>query len=351
MSHLLFKEAVRLPGPRSVGLRAFFGTIPLQKAFQEIESRMISSLSTAARPNGALQSTPVELLRAYEAGQRSEARDSDSPCEESPLELLSFQGFPVAVLSGGGGGSGQRLAETASTCMTERDLFGARSSSCFGTTATTGQSSLVEAVEVDLEAGGEPLQVEAVEVDLEAGLPGPSQVEAVEVDVEAGGEPLQDPTGLSDAETEEEEPGEAQSGLPPGLTLTAPPEEFMLPPLASPASSTAPDSQPVWMTRGLPEGPSPLLLEALELARLPYTPELIEYSRHLGMDPIADSDLLWIAVEALKAPLPFDWTVHFDASGKAFYYHAATGATSWTHPMEYLFRHTYRNMLKEAGRL
>ncbi|CAE7800292.1 CEP164, partial [Symbiodinium sp. CCMP2456] len=74
----------------------------------------------------------------------------------------------------------------------------------------------------------------------------------------------------------------------------------------------------------------------------------LRYGRHLGIDPIAHSDLLWIAVEALKAPLPFDWTVHFDPSGKAFYYHATTGVSSWTHPMEYLFRHTYKNMLNEV---
>jgi hypothetical protein len=28
------------------------------------------------------------------------------------------------------------------------------------------------------------------------------------------------------------------------------------------------------------------------------------------MDPVADHDLLWIAQEALNAPLPSEWTEH-----------------------------------------
>jgi hypothetical protein len=35
--------------------------------------------------------------------------------------------------------------------------------------------------------------------------------------------------------------------------------------------------------------------------------ELAEYARYLGMNPEKDKDLLWIAEESLKAPLPKDW--------------------------------------------
>jgi len=50
----------------------------------------------------------------------------------------------------------------------------------------------------------------------------------------------------------------------------------------------------------------------------PSGPELIAYARYLGIDPVADHDLLWIAVEALEAPLPSDWTEHFDGSDRVF---------------------------------
>jgi len=35
--------------------------------------------------------------------------------------------------------------------------------------------------------------------------------------------------------------------------------------------------------------------------------EINEYGVFLGMDPIKDKDLLWIAKEGLKAPLPENW--------------------------------------------
>lgn len=35
--------------------------------------------------------------------------------------------------------------------------------------------------------------------------------------------------------------------------------------------------------------------------------QIVEYARWLGMDVDADRDLLYIAREGLKAPLPGDW--------------------------------------------
>mmetsp|Transcript_81506 Transcript_81506/g.179235 ORF Transcript_81506/g.179235 Transcript_81506/m.179235 type:complete len:505 (-) Transcript_81506:84-1598(-) len=74
----------------------------------------------------------------------------------------------------------------------------------------------------------------------------------------------------------------------------------------------------------------------------PSGPELIAYARYLGIDPVADHDLLWIAVEALEAPLPSDWTEHFDSNDRVFYYNATTRVSSWTHPLEVVYRDTYK---------
>jgi hypothetical protein len=38
-----------------------------------------------------------------------------------------------------------------------------------------------------------------------------------------------------------------------------------------------------------------------------YTLEIIEYAKYLGLDINTDQDLLWIAVEGLKAPVPEPW--------------------------------------------
>jgi len=77
----------------------------------------------------------------------------------------------------------------------------------------------------------------------------------------------------------------------------------------------------------------------------PSGPELIAYARYLGIDPVADHDLLWIAVEALEAPLPSDWTEHFDSNDRVFYYNATMRVSSWTHPLEHIYRETYKTMV------
>merc|ERR1719421_1566590 len=77
----------------------------------------------------------------------------------------------------------------------------------------------------------------------------------------------------------------------------------------------------------------------------PSGPELIAYARYLGIDPVADHDLLWIAVEALEAPLPCEWTEHFDSSDRVFYYNATTRVSSWTHPLEHIYRETYKTII------
>lgn len=35
--------------------------------------------------------------------------------------------------------------------------------------------------------------------------------------------------------------------------------------------------------------------------------EILEYAKWLGMDAIKEKELLWLAREGLKAPLPKDW--------------------------------------------
>lgn len=78
----------------------------------------------------------------------------------------------------------------------------------------------------------------------------------------------------------------------------------------------------------------------------PTKPELVAYARYLGIDPVADGDLMWIAEEALHAPLPADWTEHHDSGDRVFYYNANTHTSSWTHPLEHVHRETYKKVTK-----
>ena len=43
--------------------------------------------------------------------------------------------------------------------------------------------------------------------------------------------------------------------------------------------------------------------------------EIVQFARYLGMDPIEDCAFLWIAEQALVAPLPDDWSEHMDGEG------------------------------------
>ena len=41
------------------------------------------------------------------------------------------------------------------------------------------------------------------------------------------------------------------------------------------------------------------------------------YVRALGIDPVKDAEMIWIAEEAYNAPLPPNWEEHFDADGRS----------------------------------
>ena len=74
-----------------------------------------------------------------------------------------------------------------------------------------------------------------------------------------------------------------------------------------------------------------------------------EYARYLGIDPAVDHDLLWIAEEALEAPLPSEWTENIDSSDRVYYYNQTTKGTSLTHPLENLYRDAYKTIVHFRG--
>ena len=76
---------------------------------------------------------------------------------------------------------------------------------------------------------------------------------------------------------------------------------------------------------------------------------MTEYARYLGVNPAVDHDLLWIAEAPLEAPLPSEWTEHFDSSDRVYYYNETTKGTSLTHPLENLYRDAYKTIVHFRG--
>eukprot|EP01045_Picozoa_sp_COSAG04_P024322 COSAG04_NODE_3019_length_3273_cov_2.829553_8_plen_259_part_00 len=55
----------------------------------------------------------------------------------------------------------------------------------------------------------------------------------------------------------------------------------------------------------------------------------------LGLDALKDRDLMWIAEEALRAPVPQGWVELADpANGVPYYYSTVDETTTWDHPLD-----------------
>ena len=66
--------------------------------------------------------------------------------------------------------------------------------------------------------------------------------------------------------------------------------------------------------------------------------EISEYAQYLGLVPGIDGELLWIAEQALMAPIPEGWRISEDHLGRAFYINTETGESSWEHPFDEDYR-------------
>jgi len=80
--------------------------------------------------------------------------------------------------------------------------------------------------------------------------------------------------------------------------------------------------------------------------------EMLEYVKSLDIDPIKESDLLWIAEEAFNAALPPGWSEHQDEEGRVYFHNGATGESVWRHPMDDLFKEVVeyqRSIVKNGG--
>jgi len=66
--------------------------------------------------------------------------------------------------------------------------------------------------------------------------------------------------------------------------------------------------------------------------------DLREYAKSLGLDWNSDADMLWVVREAFGAALPPSWTEHADGDGRIYFFHQVTQKSSWSHPMDDVYR-------------
>jgi hypothetical protein len=70
---------------------------------------------------------------------------------------------------------------------------------------------------------------------------------------------------------------------------------------------------------------------------MPTEEEVHRLASYLGMDVRADADCLWIAEEALLAPLPEGWAVARDEKQRAYYVNKAENISQWAHPLDAVY--------------
>jgi len=78
----------------------------------------------------------------------------------------------------------------------------------------------------------------------------------------------------------------------------------------------------------------------------PEQEEIEEYAEWLGMDLQEDKNLLWIAREGIKAPLPHPWKPCKAPNGEVYYFDFETGESIWDHPCDLRFRELYKQVKK-----
>ena len=78
-----------------------------------------------------------------------------------------------------------------------------------------------------------------------------------------------------------------------------------------------------------PPGDSIILEEEIDPNYVPSQDEIDEYAKWLGMEFPRDSDLMWIAREGLKAPLPEHWKPCKTSDGEIYYFNFSSGESVW----------------------
>ena len=75
-----------------------------------------------------------------------------------------------------------------------------------------------------------------------------------------------------------------------------------------------------------------------EFSALMLGSEINGYAEFLGMDLKEDADLLYIAEEGLKAPVPEPWKAYSNENEEIYYCNTVTGQLIYDHPLDEVYR-------------
>ncbi|XP_077086498.1 uncharacterized protein cep164 isoform X2 [Siphateles boraxobius] len=91
-------------------------------------------------------------------------------------------------------------------------------------------------------------------------------------------------------------------------------------------------------TTGLRIGDQLVLEEDYDENYIPSEQEIHEYAAEIGIDPLREPELLWLAREGMVAPLPDEWKPCQDITGEVYYFNFSTGQSTWDHPCDEQYR-------------
>ncbi|XP_073095825.1 centrosomal protein of 164 kDa isoform X2 [Manis javanica] len=81
-----------------------------------------------------------------------------------------------------------------------------------------------------------------------------------------------------------------------------------------------------------------VLEEDYDETYIPSEQEILEFAREIGIDPIKEPELMWLAREGIVAPLPVEWKPCQDITGDIYYFNFANGQSMWDHPCDEHYR-------------
>jgi hypothetical protein len=76
---------------------------------------------------------------------------------------------------------------------------------------------------------------------------------------------------------------------------------------------------------------------------------LLEYATWLGMNLPEESELLWVAREGLKAPLPEHWKPCRSEDDEIYYFNFQSGESVWEHPCDDYYRKLFTEEINKLG--
>jgi len=95
------------------------------------------------------------------------------------------------------------------------------------------------------------------------------------------------------------------------------------------------------------ENESMILEEEIDETYEPTKEEILEYAEYLGISLEEDKDLLYLAKEGLKAPLPADWKPCQNREGKIYYFNFKTKQSQWEHPCDQYYKKLYLELKRK----